>query len=300
MNYGYFPGCSLHSTAKEFNISTKAVCSSLKINFTEVEDWICCGATPAHTTNHDLGLALPYSNLQLAVQQGFDTLVAPCAACYNRLKVSDFEIRKSDEKKNRIHEITEDKTEVDISILHLIEFFKNDFGIEEIKSAVKNPLVGLRVASYYGCLLVRPNEIVNFDDEENPTSMDEIVFAIGADALDWSHKTECCGAAHAIPKTEIVLQLCKKILQAAENSSADCIAVACPLCHANLDMRQNQINKTFGTKFNTPILYITQLMGLALGYGANDLSLQSHFVDPIKLLTRKNLIPQLEKMNREN
>ena len=290
MSYGYFPGCSLHSTAKEFSISTEAVCKEIDIQLKEVNDWVCCGATPAHMTKEDLGIALPYSNILNASEQGLDSIVAPCAACYNRLKVADHEVHHSEFIKKRIDDILGNEVKQNVKVLHILELLRDEYGYEKLKGMIKKPLKDLKVACYYGCLLVRPNEVVNFDDVEDPQSMDELVNVTGATSVNWSNKTECCGASHAIPKTEIVLELCKRILNAAKVAGADCIAVACPLCHVNLDMRQEQINSKFLTEFKTPVFYVTQLLAIALGVPYQNLSLNSHFIDPIELLKKKELI----------
>lgn len=290
MGYGYFPGCSLHSTAKEFSISTEAVCNEIDIQLDEVKNWVCCGATPAHTTREELGIALPYSNILNASEQGLESIVAPCAACYNRLKSADHAVHNSEEIKHRIDEILGNEVKQNVKILHILELLRDEYGYEKLKGSIKKPLKNLKVACYYGCLLVRPNEIVNFDDVEDPVSMDELVTVTGATPVPWSHKTECCGASHAIPRTDIVLELCKKILNAAKIAGADCIAVACPLCHVNLDMRQDQINEKYVTEFKTPIFYITQLLALSLGVPYEKLSFSSHFVDPLNLLKQKELL----------
>lgn len=289
MTYGYFPGCSLHATAKEFNQSTQAICNSIGIELEEINDWVCCGATPAHTTKEDLGIALPAFSLEQAAKQGLKEVIAPCAACYNRFKASQYEIKNHTKIKERISRIFDEPLQDNVEIFHIIEMLRDKYSYEKLKEQISKPLNGLKVVSYYGCLLVRPNHIVNFDDEEDPTSMDELVSLLGGEAIFWSHKTECCGASHAIPQTEIVLELCSNILKAAEIAGADCIAVACPLCHANLDMRQHQINKKFNKNFNIPIVYITQLTGIALNIPVDKLGLTTHFVDPVPVLEKYKL-----------
>lgn len=286
MAYGYYPGCSLHATAKEYNISMRAVCNTLSIDLREVEDWNCCGATPAHTTKEELGIALPYSNLVNASRQGLEDLVAPCAACYNRLKNADYAVSHSSLVKERMNTIVGAVAEKDIRIINILEFFRDVYGQDDLRAAVKRPLSGLNVACYYGCLLVRPSKVLNFDDAEDPRSMDELTGLLGARAVEWSCKTECCGGSHAIPETDIVLELGRRIFSAAEKSGANCIAVACPLCHANLDMRQKQINDRFGTTFRMPVFYITQLIGLALGIPARELGIESHFINSAALLEK--------------
>jgi heterodisulfide reductase subunit B len=290
MNYGYYPGCSLHATAKEYESSMRAVCNVFSTTLEEVEDWNCCGATPAHTTKEELGIALPYANIVNAAKQGLENIIAPCVACYNRLKIADYEVKHSPAIKERMNFIVGETAEKDLRIINILEFFKDVYGIENIKAVIKKPLKDLRVACYYGCLLVRPGKILQFDDEEDPTSMDELISALGGTPVEWSYKTECCGGSHAIPVKGVVLDLVKKILNSARIAGADCISVACPLCQANLDMRQKQINKKYGTDFKFPILYITQLIGLALDISPKELGLNGHFVNPTEILKKYQLV----------
>jgi heterodisulfide reductase subunit B len=290
MSFGYYPGCSLHATAKEYEYSMRAVCNTFNVALEEVEDWNCCGATPAHTTKEELGIALPYANIVNASKQGLENIIAPCAACYNRLKIADYEVKHSPIIKERMNYIIGETAERDLRIINILEFFRDVYGIANIQAAVRKPLKDLKVACYYGCLLVRPGKILQFDDEEDPASMDELISALGGTPVEWSCKTECCGGSHAIPMKEIVLELVKKILNSARIAGADCISVACPLCQANLDMRQNQINKKYGTDFKFPVLYITQLIGLALNIPTKDLGMNSHFINPLKILKNYQII----------
>ncbi|MGE5429503.1 MAG: CoB--CoM heterodisulfide reductase iron-sulfur subunit B family protein [Syntrophomonadaceae bacterium] len=284
MAYGYYPGCSLHSTAKEYRMSLNAVCRHLGIELSEVEDWNCCGATPAHTTKEELGVALAYSNLSNASRQGLQNVLAPCAACYNRLKNAVYAVDHSPLLEKRMSELTGGKIEHEVQVYNILEFFRDIYGQDNLKAAIRKPLSGLNVACYYGCLLVRPSKVLNFDDAEDPQSMDELIGLLGGQAVPWSCKTECCGGSHAIPETDIVLELGRRIFSSAVNAGADVIAVACPLCQANLDMRQSQINKKYKTDFKTPVVYITQLLGLALGIPALELGLDSHFVSTQELI----------------
>ncbi|RJP62136.1 MAG: heterodisulfide reductase subunit B [Ignavibacteriales bacterium] len=290
MSFGYYPGCSAHATAKEYEKSMREVCNAFNIQLEEVEDWNCCGATPAHTTKEELGVALPYANIVNASKQGLENIIAPCAACYNRLKVADYEVHHSATMKERMNYIIGETAEKDLRIINVLEFFRDVYGLDKIKVEVKKPLKDLKVACYYGCLLVRPGKILQFDDEEDPTSMDELISALGGTPVQWSAKTECCGGSHAIPLKDVVLDLVKKILDSARIAGADCIAVACPLCQANLDMRQEQINKKYKTDFKFPILYITQLLGLALDIPVKNLGLTSQFISPAEVLKEHNLV----------
>jgi heterodisulfide reductase subunit B len=292
MIYGYYPGCSLHATAKEYDMATRVVCKAIGISLNEVDDWVCCGATPAHTTSEELGIALPMVTVASATKQGLSSIIAPCAACYNRLKSAIYAINNSVHTQQRISEVIGDKLngEIEIKIMHPLEFLRVEYGYKKIKELVKRPLTELKVACYYGCLLVRPPKVVNFDDAEDPTSMDNLIQAIGGTSVTWSHKTECCGASHAIPQPDIVLELTHSIFNSARSAGADCIAVGCPLCHANLDMRMGQVNKRFGTDFNIPILYITQLLGISMDIPFTELGIKSHLVSPIKMLKARKLI----------
>ena len=184
MNTGYYPGCSTHGTAQEFDLSTKAVCKKLDIKIPEIEEWICCGASPAHQTNEDLSLALPYTVLALAESQGFDRVLSPCAACYSRLKFVEKELEKEPALNDRIKEITGKDYDRKITIRHILDFFVKDVSLEKIKKNITTPLTSLKAVSYYGCLLTRPRDVADLDpDTENPTIMDKVVESTGARLL---------------------------------------------------------------------------------------------------------------------
>lgn len=286
MNFGYYPGCSLHGTAKEFDQSLNEVLKVLEVKLDEINDWCCCGASSAHAMSHILSIALPARNLQLAKQQGMSEVVAPCAACYNRLKVSQHELKFDEKMRMKVEEILEEKITNGIEVLNLISLFQK-IGIEKIKPAIKNNLKEFKVACYYGCLLVRPHDILKFDDPEDPTSMEKIVAVTGAKAVDWNYKVECCGASHSIDHTEIVELLSKNILDDAIKHEANVIIVACPMCHSNLDMRQKNILKKYPQQKEIPILYLTQLLGLAMGLDYKQLGLQLHYINPIPMIEEK-------------
>ncbi|MHB0912068.1 MAG: CoB--CoM heterodisulfide reductase iron-sulfur subunit B family protein [Armatimonadota bacterium] len=264
MKYAYYPGCSLSSTAKEYDMSTRAVCEALGIELVEIPDWNCCGASSAHSMNHELGLALPLRDLAKAEEMGLD-VIAPCAACFNRMKAASLARGSS------------------VKVLSLLEVI-DSLGAEKIKSLVKRDLSALKPACYYGCLLVRPKE-VGFDDPENPMSLDRIMAALGAGPVDWPHKNECCGAGLSLSKPEIVVKLAGDILAMAKLSGANCVATACPLCQGNLDMRQTQAEQARGEKFGLPVFYFTQLLGLAFGLPEKSLGLERLMVDPRPALT---------------
>jgi heterodisulfide reductase subunit B len=284
VSYLFYPGCSLESTAKEYALSTKAVCAALGIDMPELPDWTCCGSTAAHQTNALLALALPAKNL--AAAKG-STVAVACAACYSRLKTANHEIAGNAQSRTKVAQALGADYDGSTPVKHLLEILRDDLGFDGIRERVSTPLAGLRVAAYYGCLLLRPPSIMRFDDPENPTLLDNIVAATGAEPVDWTAKSDCCGASFSITKTDIVLRLSSGILAAARDAAADCIVTACPLCQLNLDMRQRDIERKQRERFGLPVLYFTQLLGLALGLSEHDLGLRSLFVDPRPLLSRK-------------
>ena len=289
MKYAYYPGCSLHSTAKEYDISAQAVCRALGIELQEIPGWICCGATSAHATSEILSLALPVANLTLAREMDLDVMVC-CAACYSRLRTANVAMRTNDERHAQVSQVVGKEYHGEVHVRHLLDVLVTDYGLDKLQERVTRPLSGWKVAAYYGCLLTRPPQVAHFDNPENPVSMDRLAVALGAEALDWPYKTECCGASLSLTtRGDVVLKLCRDILQMAGDAGADCIMVACPLCQANLDLRQSQINKRYGTGFQFPILYFTQLIGLAFGMNPDELGLSKLLVSPAPLLKAKAL-----------
>jgi heterodisulfide reductase subunit B len=284
MKYAYYPGCSLHSTAKEYDQSARAVCEALDIELVEIPEWICCGASSAHMTSELLSLALPVKNLVLAREMNLDVAVC-CAACYSRLRFADAAMSTDEcRQASEIDQIVGASYRGEIQAKHLLEIVTSDYGLEALEDGAITPLEGFKVAAYYGCLLVRPPEVVAFDNPENPMVLDELTVALGAEVVAWSHKIECCGASLSLTRTDVVLKLVRDILQAAADAGANCLVVACPLCQSNLDLRQAQVNRQHKTDFDLPILYFTQLIGLALGMEPKALGLNKLIVSPKKLL----------------
>jgi heterodisulfide reductase subunit B2 len=284
--YAFYPGCSLESTARDYGLSTMAVSKALEIELREIEDWICCGSTPAHQSNPLLSLALPAKSLRAAA--GKDVAVC-CAACYSRLKIANHKIAADAAKRQQVAEVIGSDYDGHTPVKHMLEILVRDFGVKQIAAKIRQPLRGLKVACYYGCLLSRPPEITCFDDPENPTLMDQVCEIAGAEALDWSHKTECCGSSFSVTNVDIVLRLTGQILDAAKQAGADCIVAACGLCQLNLDLRQKDVEAKTGQSFNLPVLYFTQLLGLALGLSQKELGLNSLVVDVKPLLAAKGI-----------
>jgi heterodisulfide reductase subunit B2 len=280
--YAYYPGCSLHSTGSEFDISFRAVCEKLGMDIKEIEGWICCGTSPAHSSSRLLSLALPYENLCLAEQMGLTDVVAPCASCFARLRTAMYEANEDSEIASQISEALEKPLPKSMNVLNPIEIFCNQQGLAE---SVTKELPELKVACYYGCLLTRPSKVMQFDECEYPMAMDNLLRSLGIETLEWSYKTECCGGALAMTRTDVVLKLVHDILGEAKAVGANAIAVSCPLCHVNLDTRQVEVEQEYGVQYGLPVFYFTQLMGLAMGVAPDKLGLQKHFVSSDGLLS---------------
>jgi heterodisulfide reductase subunit B len=283
MKYAFFPGCSLESTGWDFDRSSRAVCRALGIELVEIHDWVCCGSTPAHTTNASLSVALPVMNLQKAQAMGLPVLTA-CASCYARLRTANHTVLNDPEERGRAERVTGKLYDGKVEVRHLLDVLVNELGVDAISKEVRRPLSGLKVACYYGCLLTRPPNIVAFDNAEHPNTMDQLLTAIGAEPVEWPFKTECCGASLSITNSDIVNRLSHRLLSMARQAGAQCLAVACPLCESNLDLRQADATKAHGPLPDTPVLYITQLLGLALGLSNSDVGLEALTVNAEPLL----------------
>jgi len=282
----YYPGCSLHGTSKEYDLSTQAVFKALGVFLHEPEGWGCCGTTPAHSTDHYLSTLLPMKNVALMREKGFDHITTPCPSCFLRMRVAIKDIEEDEGLRKKVSEEIPNLSSNGMRVEHLLNTVTEKIGFQQVASKVLQPLKGLKVVCYYGCIITRPPKITQEKDYEYPTNMDRLMKTLGITSLDWSYKTRCCGASLGISQLPIALELSRKILKNAEGVEADAIVVACPLCHVNLDARQKQIEEEFKEPFNLPIIYFTQLMGLAFGLKPERLGLDKHFVDPIPILKR--------------
>lgn len=285
MKLAYYPGCSAESTARDMHVSSLAVAKKLGIELIEPEGWSCCGATPGHQTDRTLAAALAAANLTKVADMGLD-MVVNCAACFSRMKMTNHEIAHNEKLRHDVADAVGRDYDGSVRVRHFIEVLLEDMGIEKIKAAMVNPLKNLRVANYYGCLLVRPAEIMQFDDDENPTSMDTLVEALGGEPLDWPHKTECCGGSLSMTRTDLVVKLSDSIVGMAKEAGAECMVVACPMCQINLDLRQLDIQKQLGHDHDMPILYITQLLGLCMGIPATELGLEKLMISPDRVVQK--------------
>lgn len=276
MSLGLYPGCSLKGSSREYTESVVAVSEAIGIELIEIEDWNCCGATAAHNLNRELSLALPARILSLAEKQGMKEIVVPCAACYSRLTVTKYELASHPELNETITKANNLEYKGSVEVLNIIQML-DKYVMPNLEGRITSPF-DHKVACYYGCLLVRPHEILKFDREEDPQLMDELMLKAGATPIDWAFKTECCGAGLSVSRTSSVGRLSGQIMKDAVDRGAEAIIVACPMCHSNLDMRREAINTYLEEKIDIPVLYATQVIGLALGLDRKALGLQRHFV----------------------
>jgi heterodisulfide reductase subunit B len=292
MKISYYPGCTLKSNAKNFEDSAINALTSLGVEIEELPRWNCCGTVfslAADDTFHQLA---PIRILVRAKENGSDGLMTLCAMCYNTLKRANLRFKNDPEEMDKINQFMyreNTKYEGDVKILHMLELLRDQIGIEEVSTKVVKPLRNLKIASYYGCLLVRPKEI-GFDDVENPTVLDDLMAALGADTVDFPFKTECCGAYQTVTDVGAVVDRTNQIISSARNRGAEAVVVSCPLCAFNIDNRQRETLQKYPEFKGLPVLYFTQLLALALGVPEDGLGLDLHYVDPKPLLREKRLI----------
>ena len=280
MELAYYPGCSLHSTGQEFDLSVRAVCSSLGIGLTELEDWSCCGASSAHAVDPAMAVLLPARNLMLADRAGMDVLM-PCAACYNRHVVAGSHLKQDPVLLARAEALFGGAAEGRSRPRAVLEVVCQDLPRGELLTRVVRPLNGIPVVSYYGCLLLRPETILQSEDPENPVMMNELLSDLGAEARQWSYASECCGGGLSLTRPPAVKRLVSRLVEAAGEAGAGAIVTSCPLCQVNLEMRQGAAR--------IPVLYITELLGIALGV-SSPTWWKKHLIDPAPILRRYALV----------
>jgi len=279
----FYPGCSLEGLAVEYDHSTRAVCEALGIELVEIPDWNCCGSTPAHSLDPGLSAALAGRNLAIAAEQGCAAVMTPCPGCLKSLKGA-VEVYQNPHTRASFLELLGMPFDGQVKAISLLQLLSEEVGSEALQRAVRRPLKGRVIVPYYGCLLTRPASFAEFDDPENPMTMDRLIEATGATVPDFPLKTECCGATYGVTRNKIVGKLSGRIMDFALRLGADAIAVACPLCQQNLDLRQGQVDRFWKRTFNLPIVYFTQVIGLALGIEPKTLGLDKLFVNAESLL----------------
>ncbi|MGQ9649905.1 MAG: CoB--CoM heterodisulfide reductase iron-sulfur subunit B family protein [Phycisphaerae bacterium] len=277
MEIGYYPGCALHGSSNDYERSVRACLEALGVSLRELDDWICCGATAAHSLNQKLAVALPARSLGIAERDGYDDLLAPCPMCSMELLKAKMLISGDARLRKEMSEVVEVPVEGRTDVLNLIQVFQR-IGYDKVKEAAKVPLSDYKPACYYGCLLTRPPEVLRFDDCEQPSSMETLLASLGAAPVEWNYKTECCGAGMTMCNEDTVLELSHKILSNAAQHGANCVVVACPMCHVNLDMKQADVERRYGVQHGMMIYYLSDLVGLALGLDEETLGIDRHYV----------------------
>jgi heterodisulfide reductase subunit B len=281
--YSYFPGCSAEAAASPLGISVLPVAKELDMDLIELEDWNCCGSSPYGSVDKLEAACIAARNLALAEKTGLD-LVTPCSNCYVVLDGANDNLKEYPALREQVDKalaVAHLGYKGGVRVRHLAEVLYSDITPQVIGAKVTKPLKGLKVAPYYGCQLVRPN---GFDDPESPHSMDELVASLGADVVPWQMKVHCCGSSLIMPEQDVALELVNKILRNAQENGAQCLVTPCPLCHINLDVYQSQVNSQFKTKYNLPVLFLTQLVGVALGIKPDALALSRNIVSPMRVL----------------
>lgn len=277
MKYSYYPGCVQHGTAVDYRMSVNVVFRRLGIELEEIKNWNCCGAL--HVPDRTTRIAL--SARTLASAKGLD-LATPCNLCYSNLMRAQTALEDSS-LKNRINEVLNTKYDGNTKPKHLLEVVVKDFGLAKLAEQVKIPLK-IKAVPYYGCLLTRPEN--KFDSPENPKSLDNLISSLGAEPVKYYYKTKCCGGPILLTNEDIALSLAKDILVMAKESGADCMVVTCPMCHLQLDAKQKAVEAKCNIKLELPVIYFTQLIGLAMGFQSGELGLDKHLVSTEKLIAR--------------
>lgn len=295
MKIPYYPGCTLSTTAKDFEKCAMSAAEILGFSMVEMENWNCCGASFPLTNDNAMGLAGPANVLidakEAAKKEGMeDKVVTLCAVCFNVLRRTNYAFKKSKCKLDSVNSMLEKEYKVDTTVSHYLEILRDDIGYDNVKSKVRKKLKGLKVAPYYGCFMLRPHDEIGLDDPYAPSIFEDFLKSLGCEVVDFSHKSECCGSFSAMNKPENVAECSYGVIDAALAAGADIIATTCPLCQFNLDDKQELIKTKYSDATEVPIVYFTQLLGMALGMDLKEISFDTNKVNPIPLLTEKGLV----------
>lgn len=286
-HYAYYPGCSLQATAKAYDVSTKVVSQDLGLRFEEVEDWNCCGATEYFSLNSLPAYSLVARNLSLATDTGAHDLVAPCSACFLNLHKTDKYMKEHADLNAQVNQSLNagglSYQPGSLEVRHLLDVIVQDVGLDALAEKVSTPLKGLRVAPYYGCLIVRPDSGY---DPEYPTHLDNLLTKLGATVVDFPLKTHCCGGHMTQISEDTAYELIRRIVHNADEYAADVIVTLCPMCQLNLDAYQPQVNRMFNTEYHLPVLYFTQMIGLAFGHAPEELGFGTEVVSATEALKK--------------
>jgi heterodisulfide reductase subunit B len=287
MQYPYFPGCTLYTKAKKMDDAARAASRLLDVELEELPDWTCCGATFPLVKDQHIALAAPTRILANTKDLGGDKLVALCSVCFNVLKRTNHVMRTDEERRGKVTEFIEMDYHGETEVLHYLQILRDDIGFEALAEKVKKPLTGLKIACYYGCLLLRPVKEIGLDNMEDPTIFEDFVRALGAEPVEFPFKVECCGAFQTVHSMDVATRCSKDILHSARSNGADMVITTCPLCHFNLDDRQPEIEKQERNFEAIPVVYFTQALALALGLPPEDLGFERNLIDPLPVLRDK-------------
>jgi heterodisulfide reductase subunit B len=289
MDYLYFPGCTLYTKAKNFDQTARNCSRLLGFELKELPNWTCCGATFPLATDNIMALLPPVRILAMAREQG-SILTTLCAVCFNVIKRANYLIQVDGEKREKINNFIEKNYQGDLQVLHYLELLKRQIGFDQLKERVKKPLEGLNAAAYYGCMLLRPFKEMGFDDREKPTLFEDFLEALGAKAVEFPYKIECCGSFQSVGSPDVATECAYRILGSAIKNGAEALVSTCPMCTFNLDHKQSDIKQKYLDFKPVPVFYFTQLLGIAMDLDHRALGFEQNAVDPLPLLKQKGLI----------
>ncbi|MBN2809810.1 MAG: CoB--CoM heterodisulfide reductase iron-sulfur subunit B family protein [Deltaproteobacteria bacterium] len=290
MKYPYFPGCTLYTKAKKLDDAGRECSQKLGFELDELKDWTCCGATFPLVNDYHIAMSGPTRILADTKARGDDKLVTLCSVCFNVLKRTNHVMRNDEERRAKITDFIERDYHGEVEVLHYLQLLRDEIGFDTLREKVVKPLTGLKVACYYGCLLLRPVKEIGLDAMENPTIFEEFIRALGAEPVEFPYKVECCGAFQTVHSMTTATRCSHDILRSAKNSGADLVITTCPLCQFNLDDRQPEIQKSHTAFSAIPVLYFTQLLALALDLPAAGLGFERNLIDPLPLLKEKGIV----------
>jgi len=287
MKYGYYPGCSLKGISSEYDASIRSLFQRLNVDMEELPLWMCCGTLAAPSTSLLLGLATPLWNIAQAAQAGYEQIITPCSACLYHFKSAQHRLQLDPDLRPEVETVIGLPLNGQTKVVHPLQVLSAPEFEAIVQKAIVQNLSGLKAVCYYGCHISRPAQVMQFDDPENPQSMDRLLRWAGVQVLDWSGKMDCCGANFSLIKPEVIIGLGRRIFDAAQAAGAEAIVVACPMCHANLDTREKEIEARFNVHYGMPVLYFSQVVGLAMGVPESELGFRRHLVDPRPMLNVK-------------
>ncbi len=289
MDYLYFPGCTLYTKAKNLDVAARECAKLVGFELRELPNWTCCGATFPLATDNLMALLPPSRILATAMKEG-GNLTTLCSVCFNVLRRTNHFLESDPEKREKIFDFIEMEYRAGLHVPHYLEILRDEIGFERVKGRVKRNLRGLRVAPYYGCLLLRPFEEMKFDDKENPTVLERFVESIGCEPVDFPYKIECCGSFQSVGAPEVAIECGHAILESAIRNRAEVMVSTCPLCQFNLDTKQREIREKHPDFPGLPVLYFSQLMGLSFDLPLEILDFQRNDVDPLPFLEERGLL----------